>query len=117
MCWCQARMMRNIGMDNLEEVLSRLAEASLRLNLEKCTFMAPEVSYCGHVIDQTGVRTMPEKVQAIVEAPAPQTVTQLQSYLGMLNFYHRYLPNVSTVLAPLHMLLKSGVPWQWGKQQ
>ena len=103
--------------DNLEEVLRRLAEANLRLNQEKCTFMAPEVTYCGHVIDRNGVRTVPEKVQAIVEAPAPQTVTQLQSYLGMLNFYHRYLPNVSTVLAPLHMLLKSGVMWQWGKQQ
>ena len=50
-------------------------------------------------------------------APSPQTVAQLQSYLGMLNFYHRYLPNIATVLAPLHMLLKGGMKWQWGKQQ
>jgi len=42
---------------------------------------------------------------------------QLQSYLGMLNFYHRYFPNISTVLAPLHMLLKHRVKWQWGKKQ
>jgi len=79
--------------------------------------MAPEVTYCGLVIDRHGVRTVPEKVKAIVDAPAPQTVMQLQSYLGMLNFYHHYLPDVSTVLAPLHMLLKRGVKWQWGMRQ
>ena len=90
-------------LNNLEEVFRRL----------KCVFMAPEVTYCGHVIDRNGVRTVPEKVQAIVEAPSPQTVAQLQSYLGMLNFYHRYLPNIATVLAPLHMLLKGGMKWQW----
>ena len=104
-------------LNNLEEVFRRLADANLRLNKVKCVFMAPEVTYCGHVIDRNGVRTVPEKVQAIVEAPSPQTVAQLQSYLGMLNFYHRYLPNIATVLAPLHMLLKGGMKWQWGKQQ
>jgi len=52
-----------------------------------------------------------------VEAPAPQTVTQLKSYLGMLNFYHRYLPDISNVLAPLHGLLKNGAGWVWGPQQ
>jgi len=102
---------------NLETILRRLAEAQLRLNKEKCTFMAPEVTYCGLVIDRNSARTVPEKVRAIVDAPAPQTVMQLQSYLGMLNFYQRYLPNISTVLAPLHMLLKYGEKWQWGKKQ
>ena len=72
--------------------------------------------YSGLVIDQHCARTVLEKVQAIVDAPAPQTVMQLQSYLGMLNFYHWFLPNISTVLAPLHILLKCEIKWQWGKE-
>jgi len=104
-------------LQNLKEIFRRLTEANLRLNREKCTFMASEVTYCGLIIDKNGARTVPDKVQAIVEAPAPQTVTQLKSYLGMLNFYHRYLPDVSNVLAPLHRLLKNGAAWVWGPEQ
>ena len=67
-----------------------------------------EVTYCGHVIDHNGVRTVPEKAQAIAEAPSPQTLAQLQSYLGMLNFCHRYLRNIATVLAHYTYFSKVG---------
>ena len=102
---------------NLEEVLSRVSAAGVHLNKDKCEFMAPRVTFCGQVINQEGIQPMKEKVSAVVEAPRPTSVSQLKSYLGLLNFYHRFLPKLSSVLAPLHKLLQSGVKWSWDKQQ
>ncbi len=104
-------------LDNLQEVLARLQGEGLRLKLPKCTFMAPEVTYCGQRVDKEGVRPVQEKVEAISKAPAPTSASQLKSYLGMLNFYHRYLPDLATMLAPLHELLRKEVKWYWGDAQ
>ncbi|XP_070381275.1 uncharacterized protein [Dermacentor albipictus] len=100
--------------NNLEEVLRRLSGAGLRLKLQKCVFEATSVEYLGYVIDKHGLHPAPEKVEAIVRAPAPSDTRELQSYLGLLNFYRRFLPNLSAVLHPLHVLLKKGTSWHWG---
>ena len=55
----------------------------------------------------------PEKVRAVVDAPQPDNITQLRAFLGMVNYYHRFLPNLSHKLAPLHQLLQKGVKWEW----
>ena len=102
---------------NLEEVLSRLQEAGLRLRKEKCSFQSKEVVYLGHKIDAEGIHTLDEKVKSIQEVPAPKNVSELQTYLGLLNYYHRFLPKASTVLAPLHELLRKEHVWRWGKRQ
>ena len=84
----------------LEEVLKRLDESGLKLNLSKCSFMSPSVVYLGYFIDEHGVRPVHEKVEAIQDAPVPGNVTELKAYLGMLTYYSRFLPNMSTKLAP-----------------
>ena len=73
----------------------------------------------GHVIDAEGVHQSHEKVQAIVEAPSPATVTEVRSFLGMLQYYEKFLPNLSTVLHPLNDLLREGASssWQPGCQE
>ena len=63
------------------------------------------------------VYILQRKVRAIVEAPAPQNVSQLKSFLGMLNYYSKFLPNLSSVLAPLYSLLYKNTTWQWGMPQ
>ena len=55
----------------------------------------------GLKIDQNGIQSVQEKVEAIKNMPQPQDIKQLQAYLGMVNYYSRFLPNLSTVLAPL----------------
>ncbi|KAJ8351825.1 hypothetical protein SKAU_G00233010 [Synaphobranchus kaupii] len=102
---------------NLEEVLRRLSAAGLRLKQEKCRIMAPVVEYLGHKIDANGLHPTTGKVQAIADAPAPQDTTELKSFLGMINYYHKFLPNAATVLAPLHHLLRKNVPWRWNVEQ
>ena len=102
---------------NLGTVLSRLSSAGLKLRLAKCLFMQPQVTYCGYVINGDGIQPVAAKVDAIRDAPEPKDVSQLRAFLGMLNYYHRFLPDVATVLEPLHHLLRKGSKWQWGKEQ
>ena len=104
-------------LQNLGAVLDRLAAAGLRLKRDKCVFMAPEVVYLGYRINHEGIQPVPDKVKAIEEAPAPTDQSQLKSWLGMLQYYHRFLPNISSELEPLHELLRKGVPWRWEKRQ
>ncbi len=98
---------------SLGEVLHRLEEAGLRLRKSKCRFMLPSVTYLGYQIDAQGLHPVAEKVEAIREAPVPQNVSELKSYLGLLSYYSRFLPNMSSSLAPLYHLLRKGACWGW----
>ena len=95
---------------NLDAVLGRLDRAGLRLKLDKCAFMQKEVNYLGHRIDASGLYPNGKKVEAIKAAPQPTNVAELRSYLGLINYYGRFLPGLATKLAPLYRLLRQGVP-------
>ncbi|CAC5416981.1 unnamed protein product [Mytilus coruscus] len=92
-------------LDILETVLSKLQES------------APEVVYLGHRIDQHGIYPVERKVKAITEAPEPKHDTELKYYLGMINYYNRFLQDLSSKLAPLHELLQKQKEWKWDKPQ
>ena len=100
-------------LSNLAQVLQRLESAGMRLKKEKCKFMLPSVSYLGHVISSEGLRTDEAKVRAIVEAPEPRNVGELRSFLGMVNYYGKFLPDLATALAPLYQLLQKSTHWCW----
>ena len=99
----------------LERVLSRLQEAGLRVKPNKCSFMRQSVGY--HVIDAHGLHPLDERVRVIKDAPTPKTVGELKSYLGMLSYYSRFLPSMSSVLHLLYHLLRKDVPWVWKTAQ
>ena len=101
----------------LEEVLKRLSQAGLKLRRDKCVFAVPSVVYLGHKIDAQGLHPVAEKVEALREAPIPRNVTEFRSYLGLLSYYSRFLPNLSVKLAPLYLLLKQDQPWKWSVAQ
>ncbi len=81
----------------LSEVLNRLEQAGLKVNKNKCNFLAPSVTYLGHRIDQFGLHPIAEKVTAIQQAPEPRNVSELKAYLGLLTYYSKFLPNMATV--------------------
>ena len=93
-------------LDNLGEVLKRLENAGMRLKRSKCEFMLPAVEYLGHKISDKGLQPTEGKIRAIIEALAPQNVSQLKAFLGMLNYYAKFLPNISSRLALLYKLLQ-----------
>lgn len=100
---------------NLDATLQRLKEYGLRVRKEKCDFFRSSVEYLGHVIDAEGLHTAPSKTTAIVDAPPPQNVSQLRSFLGLLNYYGRFIPNLASLLRPLHELLCEDKDWKWSK--
>ena len=71
-------------LQTVDEVLLRPETAGLRLKRDKCTFILPSVEYLGYTISAEGLQPTTEKVRAIVEAPAPQNVSQLHSFLGLV---------------------------------
>lgn len=107
---------RQEHMERLRRVLQSFKDAGLTLRYDKCEFFKDEVSYLGYIIDKNGIRKSPDKVKAIKEAPTPKNVNQLQSFLGLVNYYRNFVPNASSVLAPLYDLLKKDKKWSWLKE-
>ena len=103
-------------LENLAAVLGKLEDGA-RLKRSKCHFMLPSVEYLGHKISNKGIQPTGEKIHAIVRAPAPNNVSQLKVFLGMLNYYAKFLPNISSRLASLYRLLQKWVPWAWNTEQ
>ena len=90
----------------LEKILSGLQNAGTRLKRSKFAFMLSSIDYLRHRISAHGLQPTKEKVRAISEAPAPLNVTQLRSFLGVVNYYSMFLPNLSTMLVPFYKLLR-----------
>lgn len=104
-------------LQNLDQVLKRMSDAGLRLKRSKCVFQVPIVTYLGHRILAQGLSPLEEKVRAIKEAPNPKNVAELRSFLGLVNYYGKFLPDLSTVLAPLYQLLHKDSSWKWQQVQ
>ena len=100
----------------LEQVFARLLQYGVKVKKPKCQFAQSSVTYLGHVIDVDGVHPTSEKVEAIMNAPSPKNVDELRAWLGMLNYYGRFLNNLSTMLQPLNNLLKKEVAWEWSSE-
>ena len=94
-------------LDDLRTVFTRLASHGIVINPNKCLFGVPELDFLGHHIDCHGITPLPEKVQAVRDFPQPQSQRQLRRFIGLVNFYHRFLPHCADLMQPLHSLLSS----------
>ena len=91
-----------------------MQSAGLCLKRGKYSFMMSSAEYLRHQISAKGIQFTEDKVCAIKDAPVPTNVIQLQSFVGLVNYYGKFLPNLSSVLAPLYTLLQKGSQWKWG---
>jgi len=103
-------------LDHLEQVLTRLAEAGLKVNATKSSFCCNELEYLGYLINNKGVRPTMKKVEAISNIAPPKTRKQLRSFIGMVNYYRDMWPKRSHYLAPLSTLTSKNVKWKWTKE-
>lgn len=101
---------------HLADVFALLEKHNLKLNGDKSTFGVESVTFLGHVIGNDEVRPHPDKLKAIREYPAPQSLVELQRFLGMANFYRRFIANFGQLAKPLTMLTKCK-DWHWGEEQ
>lgn len=90
----------------LTEVLHRLKSAGLTVNAKKCEFCRSSLKFLGFIVDQHGLRTDPGKVEAIVKYPRPTTATEVKRFMGTASWYRRFVPNFSSLAAPINDLLK-----------
>jgi hypothetical protein len=93
----------------LEDVFRKLEENSLFLKFSKCTFLQESTQFLGHVVSEAGVHTDSRVVQAVRDFPVPAGVSQLRSFLGMCNYYRKFVRNYATIAQPLTDLLKGPV--------
>ena len=103
-------------MQNLENLFQRLSDKNLRCKKEKCVFAQSSVEYLGFSISKDGIHKT-DKIDAIINMPAPTSVTQLKSFLGQVQFYNKFLSDASTTLEPLYNLTRKNTPWFWGKKE
>jgi hypothetical protein len=97
----------------VREVLRRLIDAGLQIDIEKCEFHTTKTKYLGLIITPGGIEMDPEKVSAIESWLPPTTRRQLQRFLGFANFYRRFIKDFSGVARPLYDLTKKTVDWDW----
>lgn len=103
---------------HLKIIFERLAKYGLVINVKKCTFGVPEIPFIGYIISAAGIQAPEERVRVIKDFPLPKTAQGLRRFLGMLNFYRRFIPHVSEYEAPLNNaisnpLLKGSQPINW----
>ena len=104
---------------HLRQVFSRLHIAGLTLKLRKCRFGGIQVPYLGHIIGGGIIQPDPSKVQAVREFPRPVTKTDIRAFLGLVGYYHQFIPGCATIAAPLTDLTRKGQSNQvnWGDDQ
>ena len=102
---------------HVEQVLQMLYDVDLRAHPEKSVFGAATTEYIGHNVSEHGLSPHEAKVAAIRALPAPKDVSELRSILGFCNYYRCYVPNFSSIAAPMNELLKKDKPWDWGDRQ
>jgi len=101
----------------VEEVLRRLEENDLFVKLEKCRWKVREVEFLGVVIGPGGVRMQKEKVDSVLSWPAPRSAKDVQKFMGLANYYRRFIQDFSRVAKPLNMLVGKDRKWEWRAEQ
>ena len=104
---------------HLKTVLSLLRQHKLYAKASKCEFGMPETEFLGHIVSQAGIATDPKKIKAVAEWPKPQNVTELRSFIGLANYYRRFVEKFSHIAAPLTSLMGAD-KWtdtSWGEEQ
>lgn len=96
-----------------EEILCILKDHGLKLNRDKCEFGVSSLQYLGFRLDRFGIHKTDDKIKTIVNAPAPTNIAELRSLLGLINYYGRFIPNLSTILAPMTKRLHAEKKFKW----
>lgn len=105
------------GIQVLTEFLATVQEEGLTLRPTKCSFMRKTVNFLGHIISSEGISPGEEKTKCIKEFPRPGNVSDVRRFLGITNFFRKFVHNYSHIAMPLTRLLKKDVQFSWQAEQ
>ena len=106
----------NDHLHHLQKVFLTLKRAGLKLKPRKCKLFQTEVHYLGHVIDKSGIRPNPQKLNAVRNWERPKTVTQVGSFTAFCNYYGKFVKNFPEVAKPLYALTSKAVKFTWNEE-
>ena len=86
-------------------MFEKLATAGLKLKPSKHEFFKSRVAYLGHIVSKDSIKTDPKKIEGIKNWPVPKTVTEVQSFLGFTNYYHKFVPKYAQIAKPINQLV------------
>lgn len=108
--------------NHLKMLFARLTEYGLNIKTSKCIFGAKSLEFLSHTISEMGILPSEEKVTAIQNFPEPTTLRKIQRFVGMVNYYHRFIPHLAEDLAPIHAHLatltnkKNRIKFSWPEE-
>ena len=103
--------------EHVKKVLKKLLENNLYVKLEKCEFDKSETTFLGYVLSKDGLKMDKEKVKAILDWPVPTNVKEVQSFIGLCNYYRLFIKDFAKIANPIHKLTRKNVPFIWGNDQ
>ncbi|UYV83505.1 K02A2.6-like, partial [Cordylochernes scorpioides] len=103
--------------ERVRQVLKKIQEEGMTLNPEKCQFGVKTVKFLGHTLSSEGLFIDEEKLDAITKMEAPRSTKELKSFLGMVNYLGKFIPNLADKLQPLNSLLSTKNEWVWDEPQ
>jgi hypothetical protein len=101
---------------HLRIVLQRLRDYKLYAKFSKCEFWLDSVKFLGNIISKEGISMDPSKVQEVIDWKPPKSVHQIRSFLGLVGYYRRFIPDISRIAKPMTELLKKGVKFVWSEE-
>ena len=101
----------------VEEVLKRLKENNLYIKPEKCMWKVQKIGFLGVVIGPDGIEMEKEKVDRVLSWPEPRNMKDIRKFLGLANYYRRFIKNFAQVARPMNVLMRKDVKWQWEEEQ
>ncbi|KAK7575920.1 hypothetical protein V9T40_012206 [Parthenolecanium corni] len=106
----------HIHLASIRQFFEICRENGIKLRKSKCQLLSDELDYLGFRVNAKGIHKTSEKVDAVLKAPPPKNVTEVKSFTGLVVFYSRFLPNMSTVLHPINHLLRKDVKFDWSAE-
>ena len=104
-------------MEKCQRIFDRMRKYNLKAKWKKCQFLTDTITYLGFIISDGVIKPNPDKIQAILDMPAPKNLKQTQSFLGSANYWRKFIEEYSCIVRPLTMLTSNKIPFVWGSEQ
>jgi len=101
----------------VEEILRKLEENDLYVKPEKCVWKARKIGFLGVIMGPNGIEIEKEKIDGVLSWLEPKNVKDVRKFLGLANYYRRFIKNFAQVARLMNVLTRKDVKWQWGQEQ